>query len=88
MNDALSRGHFVPLQDLSDKGAITTKTKENIMFHIAALPKAERRALSHTLPELVLRVRLPFIHLRPNINLLHCSVHLTAMTATWNGTVV
>uniref|UniRef100_A0A914V7B1 Uncharacterized protein n=1 Tax=Plectus sambesii TaxID=2011161 RepID=A0A914V7B1_9BILA len=41
--------------DLSDKGAITTKTKENIIFIVAAMPKAVRRDLSYTLNEFVLQ---------------------------------
>jgi hypothetical protein len=55
------------------------------MFHMAALPKAERRELSHTLAELVLRVRLLLMFLGDNVNLLDFSVHLTAKTAIWSG---
>lgn len=43
------------LQELKDKGAITTQTKENLIFLVAALPRETRRNLSYTLNEFVLR---------------------------------
>ncbi|KAK5973646.1 hypothetical protein GCK32_009363 [Trichostrongylus colubriformis] len=43
------------LLDLKDKGAITTQTKENLIFLVAALPRETRRNLSYTLNEFVLR---------------------------------
>uniref|UniRef100_A0A7I4YLX0 Amiloride-sensitive sodium channel n=2 Tax=Haemonchus contortus TaxID=6289 RepID=A0A7I4YLX0_HAECO len=43
------------LLDLKDKGAITTQTKENLIFLVAALPRETRRNLSYTLSEFVLR---------------------------------
>uniref|UniRef100_A0AC35TYL5 Degenerin unc-8 n=1 Tax=Rhabditophanes sp. KR3021 TaxID=114890 RepID=A0AC35TYL5_9BILA len=43
------------LNDLKDRGAITTKTKENLIFLVAAMPKEVRKALSYTLDEFVLR---------------------------------
>ncbi|CAB3406765.1 unnamed protein product [Caenorhabditis bovis] len=41
--------------DLKDAGAITTQTKENLIFLVAALPMDTRRNLSYTLNEFVLR---------------------------------
>ncbi|WKY07904.1 hypothetical protein Q1695_007417 [Nippostrongylus brasiliensis] len=43
------------LSELKDKGAITTQTKENLIFLVAALPRETRRNLSYTLNEFVLR---------------------------------
>uniref|UniRef100_A0A8R1HYA8 Degenerin n=1 Tax=Caenorhabditis japonica TaxID=281687 RepID=A0A8R1HYA8_CAEJA len=43
------------LSDLKDAGAITTQTKENLIFLVAALPRETRRNLSYTLNEFVLR---------------------------------
>ncbi|VDP10850.1 unnamed protein product [Heligmosomoides polygyrus] len=43
------------LSELKDKGAITTQTKENLIFLVAALPRDTRRNLSYTLNEFVLR---------------------------------
>ncbi|VDM58254.1 unnamed protein product [Angiostrongylus costaricensis] len=43
------------LLELRDKGAITTQTKENLIFLVAALPRETRRNLSYTLNEFVLR---------------------------------
>uniref|UniRef100_A0A7E4WB71 Degenerin n=1 Tax=Panagrellus redivivus TaxID=6233 RepID=A0A7E4WB71_PANRE len=43
------------LADLRDRGAITTKTKENLIFLVAAMPMETRRQLSYTLDEFVLR---------------------------------
>ncbi|CAI4227111.1 unnamed protein product [Auanema sp. JU1783] len=43
------------LADLKDRGAITTQTKENLIFLVAALPRETRRNLSYTLSEFVLR---------------------------------
>jgi hypothetical protein len=43
------------LNELKDRGAITTKTKENIIFIVAALPTEARQRLSYTLQEFVLR---------------------------------
>uniref|UniRef100_A0A1I7X9K4 Amiloride-sensitive sodium channel n=1 Tax=Heterorhabditis bacteriophora TaxID=37862 RepID=A0A1I7X9K4_HETBA len=43
------------LSELRDKGAITTQTKENLIFLVAALPRETRRNLSYTLNEFVLR---------------------------------
>lgn len=43
------------LSDLKDAGAITTQTKENLIFLVAALPQDTRRNLSYTLNEFVLR---------------------------------
>ncbi|VDL74091.1 unnamed protein product [Nippostrongylus brasiliensis] len=39
------------LSELKDKGAITTQTKENLIFLVAALPRETRRNLSYTLNE-------------------------------------
>ncbi|CAD6196852.1 unnamed protein product [Caenorhabditis auriculariae] len=41
--------------DLNDAGAITTQTKENLIFLVSALPREIRRNLSYTLNEFVLR---------------------------------
>ncbi|KAF8374675.1 unc-8, partial [Pristionchus pacificus] len=43
------------LDELRDKGAITTKTKENLMFLVAALDRETRRNLSYILDDFVLR---------------------------------
>uniref|UniRef100_A0AC34QKP1 Uncharacterized protein n=1 Tax=Panagrolaimus sp. JU765 TaxID=591449 RepID=A0AC34QKP1_9BILA len=43
------------LSDLKDRGAITTKTKENLIFLVAAMPRETRKQLSYTLDEFVLR---------------------------------
>jgi hypothetical protein len=43
------------MQDLNDKGAITTRTKENVIFVVAALPEAIRTNLSHTKEEFIKR---------------------------------
>ncbi|GMT24411.1 hypothetical protein PFISCL1PPCAC_15708, partial [Pristionchus fissidentatus] len=43
------------LDELKDKGAITTKTKENLMFLVAALDRETRKNLSYTLDDFVLR---------------------------------
>uniref|UniRef100_A0A0N5B7F1 Degenerin unc-8 n=1 Tax=Strongyloides papillosus TaxID=174720 RepID=A0A0N5B7F1_STREA len=43
------------LSDLKDRGAITTKTKENLIFLVAAMPLEVRKELSYTLDEFVLR---------------------------------
>ncbi|CAI5448011.1 unnamed protein product [Caenorhabditis angaria] len=43
------------LEDLKGAGAITTRTKENLIFLVAALPKETRRNLSYSLNEFVLR---------------------------------
>jgi hypothetical protein len=42
-------------QNLNDKGAITTKTKENVIFVVASLPAETRVNLSQTLDDFVKR---------------------------------
>uniref|UniRef100_A0A914D1A0 Amiloride-sensitive sodium channel n=1 Tax=Acrobeloides nanus TaxID=290746 RepID=A0A914D1A0_9BILA len=41
--------------DLKDRGAITTKTRENLIFSVAEMPRETRQQLSYTLDEFVLR---------------------------------
>lgn len=43
------------LEEMSDLGAITTRSRENLIFMVAALPRETRRQLSYTLDEFVLR---------------------------------
>ncbi|KAH7729934.1 Protein UNC-8 [Aphelenchoides avenae] len=43
------------LEDMKDLGAITTRSRENLIFMVAALPRETRRQLSYTLDEFVLR---------------------------------
>ncbi|KAL3077493.1 hypothetical protein niasHS_012199 [Heterodera schachtii] len=43
------------LEDLKDRGAITTKTKENLIFLVAGMSTEVRKSLSYGLEEFVLR---------------------------------
>uniref|UniRef100_A0A914ID60 Uncharacterized protein n=1 Tax=Globodera rostochiensis TaxID=31243 RepID=A0A914ID60_GLORO len=43
------------LEDLKDRGAITTKTKENLIFLVAGMSTEVRKSLSYRLEEFVLR---------------------------------
>uniref|UniRef100_A0A914MR23 Uncharacterized protein n=1 Tax=Meloidogyne incognita TaxID=6306 RepID=A0A914MR23_MELIC len=43
------------LEDLKDRGAITTRTKENLIFLVAGMSRQIRQSLSYTLHEFVLR---------------------------------
>ncbi|KAF7638186.1 hypothetical protein Mgra_00002414 [Meloidogyne graminicola] len=43
------------LEDLKDRGAITTRTKENLIFLVAGMSRQVRQSLSYTLHEFVLR---------------------------------
>ncbi|RCN31203.1 degenerin [Ancylostoma caninum] len=52
---SISHHCMVHPKELKDKGAITTQTKENLIFLVAALPRDTRRNLSYTLTEFVLR---------------------------------
>ncbi|KAI6170998.1 Na+ channel, amiloride-sensitive family and Degenerin family-containing protein [Aphelenchoides bicaudatus] len=46
---------FGAISELKDRGAITTKTKENLIFMVATLPREVRQSLSYNLKEFVLR---------------------------------